>query len=76
MKQIYGFKVENPDDWSDVFDDETRSPEVLISSACHMYYDIDGCLYIGFDVSLGLSRSKMNDFLNPYTKKPALRKVL
>lgn len=76
MKQIYGFKVDNVDDWSDVFDDESRSPEYLISSACHMYYDIDGNMYIGFDMSLGLSRGKMDDYLAPYTKKPSLRKVL
>jgi hypothetical protein len=76
MKQIYGFKIENPNEWSDVFDDETRSPEYLISSACHMYYGIDGDAYIGFDVSLGLGRKKMEEDLAPFSKKLAIRRVL
>jgi hypothetical protein len=76
MKQIYGFKIENQEDWSDVFDDETKSPEYLISSACHIYYDVDGNSFIGFDMSLGLSRGKMDEFLQPYCKKSTLKKVL
>jgi hypothetical protein len=76
MKQIYGFKIEEPHEWSDVFEDETRSPEYLISSACHIYYDTDGNQYIGFDMTLNLSYDEMNDFLLPYCKKPALKKVL
>lgn len=76
MKQIYGFKIEVPDEWSDVFDDEFKSPEYLISSACHIYYDISGESYIGFDVSLGLELDEMNDSLAPYCKKPGFYKVL
>lgn len=76
MKRIYGFKVENPEEWGDVFENEAKSPEVLISAACHMYYDMDGNVYIGFDSSLGMSRGKMDELLSPYTKKPALRKVI
>jgi hypothetical protein len=76
MKQIYGFKVENPEDWSDVFEDETRSPEHKISSACHIYYDINGEMYIGFDLALGLGHEEMKTSLSSFSQKSAIRKVL
>jgi len=76
MKQIYGFKVENPDEWSDVFEDESRSPEYNISSACHTYYDINGDVYIGFDLVLGLEKEKMDQDLLPFSKKLSIRRVL
>jgi hypothetical protein len=76
MKQIYGFKIENLEDWSDVFENEAKSPEYLISSACHIYYDTDGNSYVGFDMALGLGRGEMNAFLAPYCENPGLKKVL
>jgi hypothetical protein len=76
MKQIYGFKVENPDEWSDVFEDEARSPEYNISSACHTYHDINGDVYIGFDLVLGLEKEKMDQDLLPFSKKLSIRRVL
>lgn len=76
MKQVYGFKVLDDDFWGDVFDEESNSPEELISSACHMYYNANGDRYIGFDMSLGLTKKEMKLLLKNYGKKIGVYKVL
>jgi len=76
MKQVYGFKVLEDDFWGDVFDDQSNSPEDIISSACHMYYDLEGNRYIGFDMSLGLTKKEMKSLLTTHSKKIGVHKVL
>lgn len=76
MKQIYGFKVLDEDFWGDVFDNQENSPEEIISSACHMYYGFEGDRYIGFDMSLGLTKKEMKELLKEYGKKIGVHKVL
>lgn len=76
MRQIYGFKVDCPEEWGDVFCEDNRCPEEVISSACHMYYDGAGGTYIGFDLGLGMPIQEMKDCLLPHSQKLGLRKVL
>ena len=76
MKQIYGFKTVEDDPWGDVFDHQDHTPEDIISSACHIYYDLDGNSYVGFDMSLGLSKKEMKTLLVPHSKKIGIHKVL
>lgn len=76
MKRIYGFLVENLENWGDVFSNEENSPENTISAACHTYYDLDGNTYIGFDMVLGMSQSEMDELLSKYSSKLHIFKVL
>lgn len=76
MKQVYGFKAENPADWGDIFEDDDKTPEVLISSACHIYYSEEGECIVGFDMSLGLPRKTMKDLLKNHCSSPKLFSVL
>jgi len=76
MKRIYGFLVENSDEWGDIFYNEKNSPEMLISSACHTYFDIDGNTYIGFDMTLGMSQKEMDNLLSKYSENLKIFKVL
>lgn len=76
MKHIYGFISEDPEVWGDIFEDEDKSPEVLISSACHLYYDEKGRSIVGFDVSLGLPKKTMDSLLKNYCKNPKVIKAL
>lgn len=76
MKEIYGFKVKDDEEWGDIFYDEDESPEKLISSACHMYHDLEGNRFIGFDLSLDIPKKEMKELLSKYSKKNSVRKVL
>jgi hypothetical protein len=76
MKRIYGFLVENLEDWGDVFSNEENSPENVISSACHVYFDLDGNTYIGFDMVLGMPQFEMDALLLKHSKKLSIFKVL
>jgi hypothetical protein len=76
MKRIYGFLIENIDDWGDVFSSEKNSPEFLISSACHTYFDLEGNTYIGFDMSLGMSQEEMDNLLLKHSSRLSIFRVL
>lgn len=76
MKQVYGFKSNNPEDWGDIFEDDDKTPEVLISSACHVYYNEKGECIIGFDMSLGLSKKTMKELFSNYCSSPKIFSVL
>lgn len=76
MKQVYGFIPESIEDWGDIFEDDDKTPESLISSACHVYHKSDGTPVIGFDVSLNIEKNEMNQMLKEFCKKPKLIKVL
>lgn len=81
MKRIFGFIIPESfyDDlpiWSDVFEDERRSPEFIISPACHIYYDIDGTRFIGFDLVLGIPKEEMIELLRPHSNSLGVYKVL
>lgn len=70
--KIYGYKTKvlvrhEDDDFSDYPEDKTplkMNPEEDISEVCHIYYDREGCSYIGFDLSLGLPQDDMDRMLS------------
>ncbi len=76
MRHIYGFKVNDPEVWGDVFCEDKQCPEELISSACHMYFDSEGDPYIGFDLLLDIPYEEMRKYLLPYSSDLVVRKVL
>lgn len=76
MRKIYGFIEKNPENWGDIFEDDDKSPEVLISSACHVYITEKGEMAIGFDMSLGITKRQMNTMLSDYCSSPKVIEVV
>ena len=74
---IFGFPITESDNWSDdPFAEEEVNPETLICEACHIYEDIDGTKYIGFNLKLGLDETTMKEYLAPFSSDLKTRKVV
>lgn len=65
---IFGFKLPEDDDyWKDDPFSEFGTPESDICEACHVYHDLSGNRYIGFEVALGMPQSEMESLLHPFS---------
>ena len=71
---IFGFPIGEIDKWTED-PSGILAPENMICEACHIYQDIEGFKYIGFDVNLGLSMDEMREYLSSFSSDLYVRKV-